>query len=736
MAKIRIYELARELDLESKEVLEQALELGFDVKTASSSLEPAEADKVRGALAPSPKAPSKKAPSGKAPSKKASKPAPTDSASDEVAAAQPVEEQPEANATAVDGPADAPAPAAVHAPILAADASTPEDQVQPVDLPSGEPAPAASVEADEIAIVDFQSGGSVAEFAEALGQPANAVVKELMLRGVAAGAGHEMPANLIEEIGEKFGAIVEVVDAAPEPVASTVRPRAEFDDPESSLVPRPPVVTVMGHVDHGKTTLLDTIRKTKVVADEQGGITQHIGAYQVDVGGNKITFIDTPGHEAFSAMRARGAEVTDIVVLVVAANDGVMPQTIEAISHARAAGVQLVVAINKIDLPGADPFRVRTMLTERDVITEELGGDVPSVEVSALTGDGVDNLLEVLDLIAQLQEYKANPKAPASGVVIESQLDPGMGPVATVVIQRGTLEQGDAFVSGAVAGRVRAMMDHSGQRIKVATPATPVLVMGWSEVPTAGDAFEVAESDKDARAMAAERAEAIKEREHQMPTARDRLQNLLDQLRGEETELRVVVKADAHGSIEALRESIAKIKREDASVNIVHSAVGGINENDVTLAEVTDAIVIGFNVRPEGKARKAAEAKGIDIRTYGIIYELLEDIERILVGSLTPDSQEVVLGTAEVRALFKVPRVGTVAGCYITEGVIQRNAKVRLIRDGVVIHTGVMGSLRRFKDDVREVASGFECGIGIDGYNDIKEGDVIEAFVLREVART
>jgi translation initiation factor IF-2 len=677
VAKTRIYELARELGLESKEVLDQALALGLEVKTASSSLEAADADLIRLAFVP-------------------------ESEPD-------VASEPE------------PEPAA-------------EVAVEPAPVAAAPPVTAAT---EELEIVSFVAGGTVAEFAEAVGRAVPEVFKQLMLNGAAVGANQTMPVELIEKIGEALGAVVVVEQPAPKPVAaSTVKPKAVFDDPEGALAPRPPVVTVMGHVDHGKTTLLDTIRKTKVVAGEQGGITQHIGAYQVEVGGNQITFIDTPGHAAFSAMRARGAEVTDIVVLVVAANDGVMPQTIEAISHAKAAGVQLVVAINKIDLPGADPFRVRTMLTEHDVITEDLGGDVPSVELSALTGLGVDNLLEVIDLIAQIQEYKANPKAPASGVVIESQLDPGMGPTATVVIQRGTLRSGDAFVSGPVAGRVRAMMDHAGARIKEAGPSTPVLVMGWTDVPTAGDSFEVLASDREARALADERMQAIKDLEHRMPTARDRLQNLLDQLRGEETELRVILKADTHGSVEALREALTKITREDASVDVVHSAVGGINENDVTLAEVTDAIIIGFNVRPEGKARKAAEVKGIEIRTYGIIYELLEDLERILVGSLTPESQEVVLGTAEVRALFKVPRIGTVAGCYVTEGVIQRNAKVRLIRQGVVIHTGTLGSLRRFKDDVREVATGFECGIGIEGYNDLKEGDLIEAFVVREVART
>ncbi len=716
---MRIYELARELELESKDVLEKAVALGFEVKTASSSIEATEADKLRSELGG--------APAAETPAPKTAETAAPKTAKTAVPKA--------AKATA---PRAASAEMPVEAPAKAAtDTAAAKAEEPPAPAATAAEEPEAVAGEDDLELVEFTAGGTVAEFADALGQPVNAIVKELMVRGQAAGAIAAMPAELIDEIAQGFGAVVVLAEASEAPaVMATPKPKAKFDDAEADLQHRPPVITVMGHVDHGKTTLLDTIRKANVVSGEQGGITQHIGAYQVEVGDNKLTFIDTPGHAAFSAMRARGAEVTDIVVLVVAANDGVMPQTIEAISHARAAGVQLVVAINKTDLPGADPLRVRTMLTEHGVITEELGGDVPSVEVSALTGAGVDNLLEVIDLISQLQEFKANPKPKASGVVIESHLDPGMGPTATVVIQRGTLSQGDSFVSGAVAGRARAMMDHAGERLKSAGPSSPVLIMGWSEVPTAGDAFEVVESDREARSIASDREQAIRDRDHQMPTAVDRLQNLLEQLRGEDTELRVVVKADAHGSIEALREAIVKIKREDGSVNIVHSAVGGINENDVTLAEVTNAIIIGFNVRPEGKARKAAEAKGIDIRTYGIIYELLEDIERILVGSLTPDSQEVILGTAEVRALFKVPKAGTIAGSYITEGVMQRNAKVRLIRDGVVIHTGTLSSLRRFKDDVREVASGFECGIGVEGYNDLKESDVIEAFVLREVART
>jgi translation initiation factor IF-2 len=547
-----------------------------------------------------------------------------------------------------------------------------------------------------------------------------------------------MPSDMFEEIGETFDVIVDVVAApsAVEPGAPATAEMPAYEDDEADLVPRPPVITVMGHVDHGKTSLLDRIRKANVVEGEAGGITQHIGAYQVTVGDNRLTFIDTPGHEAFTTMRARGADVTDIVVLVVAADDGVMPQTIEAISHAKAAGVEMVVAINKVDLPTADPIRVRTELTQHGVITEELGGDVTSVEVSAQTGEGLDSLLEVLDLIAQLQEYKANPKPAATGVVIESQLDPGMGPTATVIVKRGTLKQGDSFVAGAVAGRARALMDHEGTRLTSAGPSAPVLVMGWSDVPTAGDILEVVKSDRDARSIAAEREQAIKNSEQGTLSGRDRLQGLLEQLRSEDTELRIILKADAHGSLEALKESIVKITREDGRIDVIHGAVGGINENDVTLAEVTSAIVVGFNVRPDPKARRSAERAGIEIRTYGIIYELLDELEAMLVGRLSPDKEEVVLGSAEVRALFKVPRAGTIAGSYITEGVVQRGARARLLRAGVVIHDGRIDSLRRFKDDVREVASGFECGIGLENYNDVKEGDVIEVYEIREVART
>jgi translation initiation factor IF-2 len=685
---MRVYELARDLGVDSKEVLAHAEELKIDVKTASSGLSDEAAELLRLAFSPEEVA------------------SPKD-------AAAPILEVVEE--TVVEAPVEEASPVGEAVEVI-------EDDE-----------PEAPVAEESIEIASLTEGATVAEFAEAVDQPASEVVKALLDQGIPAGAGQTMPAELIDSIAEDFGYIIEV-EAAPE--APVVAERPVFDDDESDLVTRPPVVTVMGHVDHGKTTLLDTIRQAKVVEDEQGGITQHIGAYQVDVHGHPITFIDTPGHEAFTSLRARGANITDIVVLVVAADDGVMPQTIEAISHAKAAGVKMIVAVNKMDLPGADPLRVRTELTNHEVVVEDLGGEVPSVELSALSGDGVEELLEVIDLIAQLEEFKGNPEPSASGVVVEAQLERGRGPVASVIVQRGTLKQGDSFVAGPVPGRARALLSHQGDQIKSAGPSDPVQIMGWDDVPAAGDYFEVMKNDRQARKLAAERSETIRAESHVAPSARDRLQGLLEQLRSEDATLNVIVKADAQGSLEALRESIAKIEREGGQIQIIHTAVGGINENDVTLAEVTESVIVGFNVRPEPKARKLAENAGVEIRTYGIIYELLDDIEQLLVGQLAPDEEEQVLGTAEIRAIFKVPKMGTVAGCFVIEGVVQRGAKARLLRDGVIIHDGVVSSLKRFKDDVREVAAGFECGMGFDDYQDLKEGDSIEVYVIREVART
>ena len=707
---MRIYELAREMDLDSKEVLKQALELGLEAKTASSGVDDESADLLRLAFA------------GDEPETVVEAEDKAPEVGDDVAPSEETSvEETSVEETSVEETS--------VKETSVKETSVKETSVEETSVKEPERAPDSGV----VDIASITKGASVREFAEAIGQSAGEVVKVLLTKSLPVGATQTMPADLIDEVAEQFGFIVEVEEPAAQPV---VADRPEFDDAEEDLTRRPPVVTVMGHVDHGKTTLLDTIRNTKVAESEQGGITQHIGAYQVEVNGHPITFIDTPGHEAFTALRSRGASITDIVILVVAANDGVMPQTIEAISHAKAAGVKTIVAINKIDLPGADPQRVRTELTEQEIITEELGGDVPSVEVSAISGEGVDDLLEVVDLIAELEDFKANQKPKAFGVVVEAQLEIGRGPMASVIIQRGTLKKGDAFVAGPVSGRVRALLDANGDQLKTAGPSDPVQIMGWDEVPAAGDYIEVVANDREARKIAAQRQEELKIVTQAMPSARDRLQGLLDQLRAEDATLNLIVKADAQGSLEALRESIGKIEREGGKIQIIHGAVGGINENDVTLAEVTDAVVIGFNVRPEPKARRAAEQAGIEIRTYGVIYELLDEIEQLLVGQLAPDYEEQVLGTAEVRALFKVPRLGTVAGCFVVEGVIQRGAKARLLRDGVVIHDGTIFSLRRFKDDVREVVAGFECGIGFENYNDLKEGDSIEVYLIKEVART
>lgn len=684
MAKKRIYELARELGEESKLVLARALELGVDVKTASSGVDEADAKRITASFEPAEVVP--------------------DVVSEVVPEVAPTPVEPEPSEPA---------------------ASEPES----AELEVTEP------EEPDSATIMIEPGISVEAFAETIGRPTSDVVKALLLMGEMAGATSPMPPDAIELVADEFGVAVQLQDEAsepePVPVAAPV-----FDDDPADLVARPPVVTVMGHVDHGKTTLLDKIRSANVVAGEAGGITQHIGAYQVERGGKKITFVDTPGHEAFTAMRARGANVTDIVVLVIASEDGVMPQTVEAISHAKAAGVDIIVALNKVDLPGADPERVRAQLTEHGLIAEELGGDTVTVEISAKQGLGIEQLLEMIDLISEVEEFKGNPSAPASGAVIESNLDKGRGPVATVIVQRGTLRRGDAIVSGAVSGRVRAMLDENGKPVKEATPGTPVLVMGWQSVPTAGNWFEVVASEREARTKAGLAEDVLRMADAIVPTARERLAALLEKLRtADEAELRLVIKADAHGSLEAIRDAIGKIGREGGKIVIVHGAVGGITENDVSLADVTDAVIVGFNVRPDSKSRKAAEVAGIEIRTYRVIYELLDDIEQMLVGRLAPEEVEQVLGSAEVRAVFKVPRAGNIAGSYVTEGEMLRGAKARLLREGIVVYDGTIDSLRRFKDDVRQVAAGYECGIGLDKFSDIKEGDVIEAYALKEVAR-
>ncbi len=577
-------------------------------------------------------------------------------------------------------------------------------------------------------VVEVAQGSTVGEFADLLGVASGDVIKRLFLLGQALTVTQTMSDDLIELIADDMGRKVRVV--SPEEEYAVV-----YNDKEEDLKPRPPVVTVMGHVDHGKTSLLDAIRHTGVAQGEAGGITQHIGASVVNINGRQITFIDTPGHEAFTAMRARGAQVTDVIVLVVAADDGVMPQTIEAINHAKAAEVPIVVAVNKIDKPGAQPDRVRQELVEHGVIPEEWGGSNMFVNVSAKQKIGVDDLLETILLQADVLELKANPDALASGFVIEANLDKGRGPVATVLVQRGTLKPGDSVVAGESYGRVRALIDPHGAHSKHAAPSDPVEILGLSSVPTAGDEFRVFEDERDARKLAEERALRARLKEQQAKSHMS-LDDLFNRIEEGATELNLVVKADVQGSIEALRDAFDKMDQSEVKINIIHSAVGGVTETDVTLAAASDAIIIGFNVRPTAGARKAAEHEKVDIRLYRVIYQAIEDINAARIGMLAPEFVDKDTGSAEVRDVFRVPKVGNIAGCYITEGEISRDDKVRIVRDSTVIYEGKISSLRRFKDDVKTVKQGYECGIGVDGYQDIKVGDVIEGYRTEEIERT
>ncbi len=575
---------------------------------------------------------------------------------------------------------------------------------------------------------------SVREFAEKLGVEANQLLTDLIGMGKFLTINQPIDFETASKLAEKYGKVAKLEGAQEETLEAELE--EEPDNPQD-LQPRPPVVTVMGHVDHGKTTLLDRIRNTNVASREAGGITQHIGASIVEVetseGRKKITFLDTPGHEAFTAMRARGAQVTDIAVLVVAADDGVMPQTVEAINHAKAAGVPIIVAINKIDKPGANPERVKQELSKHELIPEDWGGDTVMVPVSAKTGEGVDELLEMIALQAELMELKANPKKRARGVVLEAKLDKKRGPVATLLVQNGTLKVGDSLVAGLYAGKVRAMFDDKGRPVKEAPPSTAVEVLGLEDVPMAGDKFFVVADEKTARKIAQKRQELARESALEKEK-RVSLEELFSQLKeGELKELKVVLKADAQGSVEAIRKSLEELSDENVKVKIIHAGVGPITENDVMLAAASNAIVIGFNVRPDSAARKAAEKEKVDVRTYRVIYDIVDQIKKAMKGLLEPEEREVYLGSAEVRATFKIPKVGTVAGCYVKDGVIRRNAKVRLVRDGVVIYDGKIASLKRFKEDVREVQAGYECGLGLENFNDIKVGDTIECYTVEQV---
>lgn len=580
--------------------------------------------------------------------------------------------------------------------------------------------------------VTYQEGITVGEFADKLNVESSEIIKKLFLLGIVANINQSLNQETIELIADDYGVEVEEEVVINEEDLS-IYFEDEKDDPEA--IERPAVVTIMGHVDHGKTTLLDSIRHTKVTAGEAGGITQHIGAYQIENDGKKITFLDTPGHAAFTTMRARGAQVTDITILVVAADDGVMPQTIEAINHAKEAEVPIIVAVNKIDKPTSNPDRVMQELTEYGLIPEDWGGETIFVPLSALSGDGIDDLLEMIGLVAEVQELKANPKNRAVGTVIEAELDKSRGPSASLLVQNGTLNVGDAIVVGNTYGRIRAMVNDLGQRIKTAGPSTPVEITGINDVPQAGDRFVVFSDEKQARRIGEARHEAsiVQQRQESKNVSLD---NLFEQMKqGEMKDLNVIIKGDVQGSVEALAASLMKIDVEGVNVRIIHTAVGAINESDVTLANASNGIIIGFNVRPDSGAKRAAEAENVDMRLHRVIYNVIEEIESAMKGLLDPEFEEQVIGQAEVRQTFKVSKVGTIAGCYVTEGKITRNAGVRIIRDGIVQYEGELDTLKRFKDDAKEVAKGYECGITIENYNDLKEGDVIEAFEMVEIKR-
>ncbi len=715
---MRVHELAKELGVPSKELLAALREMGIDGLTASSSVPDQAVPRLRASGGKAvPEAKLKEAveeplpkPRPKKPKEVSPEPAPEPTA---VAPAQPA-----STATAPSPPG---APLAEAAPAEAPGAVAPA--AGPAAAP--EPAPAAP----SLPALKLVHGSTPQDVADKTGRSLAEVVKILLSLGEMATASQSLSDDALSLLSAELGYEAEIVgfDEAEE------GPEEEVD--ESALEPRAPVVTIMGHVDHGKTLLLDAIRRTDVVSQEFGGITQHIGAYQVHTNGREVTFIDTPGHEAFTAMRARGAQVTDIAVLVVAADDGVKPQTVEALDHAKAAGVPIVVAVNKIDKPEADVTRVRQQLVEQGVVPSEWGGTFEFVDVSAKARTNLDALLETILLVADVEELKGDPNGRARGVVLEAHLDKGRGPVATVLVKRGTLEVTDTLVSGTSWAKIRAMLDENGQPVKQAGPSKPVQILGWSTTPNAGDEVRGVEDERDARHIVQEREAKLRAAE-QVTARPPTLQELMAQARLDEVpELNLIVKADVQGSIGALVDALAKLPQDEVRVNVIRSAAGAITESDINLALTSNAIVVGFNVRPDVQARDLAEKEGVDVRLYRVIYDAIDDIRNALGGMLKPEERETELGRAEVRAIFRVPRAGVIAGSYVTEGSIARNARARVVRDGVVVYDGRVGSLRRFKDDVREVNEGFECGIGIENFNDIKEGDVIEAYEVREVAR-
>jgi translation initiation factor IF-2 len=703
---MRVHELAKELGVTSKELLETLEQMGVSGKSASSSVPEDIVPRLRASGGKATTAPPR--------SREVLEPPP-----------QPRRAKPK---RAVAAKPPAPVAAAVPAP-AAAETPTPARapaRKRAAEKPTEPPPPSGPV-------LQVVHGATPQVIAEKLDRSPAEIVKILFMAGEMATATTSLTDDAIRVIADELGYTATIVGIEDELKAEE---REDEAAEHGALVPRAPVVTIMGHVDHGKTKLLDAIRSTDVVAGEFGGITQHIGAYQVHARDREITFIDTPGHEAFTAMRARGAGVTDIVVLVVAADDGVMPQTVEALDHAKAATVPIIVAVNKIDKDEADPNRVRTQMVERGVVPSEWGGDYEFVDVSAKANLNLDALLDTILVVADLEELKGDPTGRARGTVLEAHLDKGRGPVATVLVEKGTIEVGDALIAGTAYCRIRAMQDENGRPVDLAGPSKPVQILGWSHVPSAGDDFREVDDEREARHLAEERE--AKTRQAELVTAkRKTLEDLMRETgRAEVIDLNVIVKADVQGSVQALEDSLLKLPQEEVRVNIVRAGAGGITENDVTLAMASDAIIVGFNVRPSAGARELAEAEGVDIRTYRVIYDAIDDIKAALSGLLKPEQRERILGEAEVRQTFRVPKLGVIAGSYVRSGVIRRNASVRLVRDGVIVYDGKIGSLRRFKDDAAEVREGFECGIGLENYQDVKEGDIIEAYEVEEFARS
>jgi len=792
MAKKRVHEIARERGMSSKEVIATLQKAGLDVKAAASSVD--ENDVARafngGAAAPEAKPKPQQRqpqttggqgfaaiPQGGAPPRPrpTTQAQPSDQRADQPRQQRPAQAGPAgdgqraqeggAGGDGAGGQGEAPAGGdgqRAQRPTRAAPGRSgssgrrrviidsqaarrppggPPQQQQPPRRGRGrrrrtpwvEPDLTAPEEVKEELPTKVNSGATVKEVAESLGLGPSEVIKKLMELGEMATLTQTLSDEAIEVLADALDKKITIVSAAEdvEEVEET------YEDPEDALEDRPPVITVMGHVDHGKTSLLDAVRETEVAAGEAGGITQHIGAYQVHHDDHTITFLDTPGHQAFTAMRARGAKVTDIAVIVVAADDGVMPQTREAIDHAKAAEVPILVAVNKIDKEGADPNRVRGELATIGLTPADWGGDTEFVDVSAKTRQGLDDLLENLVTLSELQELKANPDTEASGTVIESKLDPGRGPVVTMLVMRGTLKVGDALVAGAHWGRVRAMNDYRGERIKQATPGQPVEILGFDGVPEAGEHVRVVEHEREARSLAGDRAHRLKQ---EALARRQGVKLSLEDVfaraqQGDLAELALVVKADVAGSLEALADEVARLPQEEVKVSLVREGVGGITEDDVMLAAASDAVIIGFNVRPVGEARQVADREGVEIRSYSVIYKIVEELRDAMQGLLAPEEVEETVGTAEVRQTFRASRIGTIAGSYVTDGTIRRGAPVRIVREGRVVYTGRIGSLRRFQDDVREVSEGYECGITIEGYQDVKEGDVFEVFETRQVER-